>query len=571
MVTAISTPFFRLLLSLLLVLTSVAVAAGELTATVDRNIISANETFQLTVRFNGQTFDEPDFSSLEKDFEILQQQQSSQLSIVNGKRDSTTLWTLQLLPRRSGKLLIPSLHMSGNVSNAIELTISDSQPQASNDQLLFLETSLNKDSVYVQEQLVLTIRLYTQVNLNGLSSEELKVANTNLIKLSDNQYQKAINGIPHLVVETRYALFPQNSGKLKIPAIRYSASIPERNDPFGGNFLSRGGKKVYLRSESKVIDVKPRPDNVDMAEWLPSQGVSLTEKWSRPLEELRVGEPITRTLTVVAQGLTGAQIPPLQLQAGNGYRAYPDQPQMSETVDSNGVLGQRSESLAIVADQPGDIRLPEVIVKWWNTTTGQLEQTTLASKTLQILPASISSSAPPPPTDLTLNTETTDSPASVSEQSSTTLLYALLALNVVLLLIILGLIMQKRQPKATQTSPSSQSQTQQQLFTRIQQTAARTPFDSDLFQRHLISWARSFWPEQKINAAMQVAELTQCKAIGEALRAMDKQRYAKSSDTDQQTFAQSIVQHLKELLQAQEKDVKSVKGNNLKSLYTTSI
>ena len=562
----------------MLCLGSQSALADQFTATVDRTQIGVNETFQLALRYEGQVLKDPDFSALERDFEILNQQQSNQLSIINGKRDSYTVWTLQLLPKHSGKLLIPSLNLHKSVSNAIELTVSDSSPQASSDQKLFIETELDKEKVYVQEQLILTHRLYTRINLNNLASDDLQVSGANQVKLSENQYQKTLNGIPYLVVEIRYALFPQNSGTLDIPSTRFSASIPDNRDPFGGSFFSRGGKKVFLRTDQKQIEVMPRPAAIPLDEWIPSKGVSLTEKWSRPLDELRVGEPVTRTVTLVAQGLTGAQLPPVKIEMGAGYRVYPDQPQMSETTDSNGVMGSRTESLAIVPTQAGEIQLPPVTVRWWDTTSGQERETTIAAKTLNILPAIGTSSQPGAPEQPSLQGSENQALSLLADTTDSTpplLLYLSSGLNLILLGVIGWLLfqlrsIQRRQP--TSFSLSTTGDSEQEAFNALKSVSKSRPFDSDLFQRKLIAWARTFWPQEKIATLSQVANLSDNVDLNKALSELTRSSYGEqptgNDDTGNLTLAKNIVEQLATMRKNRAAMDKTT-GNNLKPLYET--
>ncbi len=81
---------------------------AELSATANRTVLDSNETLQLRVRLDAQAFrSEPDFSPLQKDFEILSNNRQQQYSSVNGKAESYTDWNLTLMPKRTGIILIP--------------------------------------------------------------------------------------------------------------------------------------------------------------------------------------------------------------------------------------------------------------------------------------------------------------------------------------------------------------------------------------------------------------------------------------------------------------------------------
>ncbi|MEH6468540.1 MAG: BatD family protein, partial [Porticoccus sp.] len=104
--------------------------ADTLTASVDRSQLGKGETLELLVQYDGQTTSDPDFTPLNDDFEVLSQQQKNKFSIMNGNSTSYTEWRLQLLPRKTGKLQIPSLSFKGVDSKAIMLKVED-RPQTS--------------------------------------------------------------------------------------------------------------------------------------------------------------------------------------------------------------------------------------------------------------------------------------------------------------------------------------------------------------------------------------------------------------------------------------------------------
>ena len=110
---------------------------------------------------------------------------------------------------------------------------------------------------------------------------------------------------------------------------------------------------------------------------MPSSQPQLTQQWSSNLDQLVVGEPVTRTITISAQGFTGAQIQPLVIQSGNEIKIYPDQPQLGEQKSASGIIGIRQESLALVPNRAGEIVLPEIRVQWWDTVHRRIQTATL--------------------------------------------------------------------------------------------------------------------------------------------------------------------------------------------------
>ena len=550
--------------------------ADTLTASVDRNQLRAGETFELRLKYAGQTTSDPDLSPLEKEFEVLSTHQQNQFSFMNGSSTSYTEWRIQLLPKKSGTLTIPSLTFKGVSSKAITLQVTDRPTSSLKNQPVYVETELDKSTVYVQEQLLLTLRILATTNLQGISSEDLVIENASMNKVAENQFQKQINGVNHLVIELKYAVFPNTSGQLTIPALRFNIVLPDRRDPYSSSFFSRGGKRIFLHSEEQKVTVKPRPANYGTGEWLPSKNVSLSERWSRPLDGLVAGEPITRTISFTAQGSTSAQLPPLEIKASNGFKVYPDQPQLNDEVDSNGVTATRLESIAIVPSRGGQLNLPPITVKWWDTTTNQVRETTLDGTTLTVKPAANASSLP------TISTPVTqDSVAAPREDSATAipteiksepsmLLWLLVISNIVLFVALVTLFVLWRKskraesPALLQTTESEQKESE--LFKQLKQAANKQDYQG--FRETLLTWASSHW-QQPFVTLDQVATLanhspTNSPSLKLQLQALDSALYG-SGDTVEIDLPR-LVDELKQL-KSQSDQKNQGKDNHLKPLY----
>lgn len=559
----------RILLAVLFCLTSTVSLADTLTASVDRNQLGKGETLELLVQFDRQTTSDPDFAPLNDDFEVLSRQQKNKFSLMNGSSTSYTEWRLQLLPKRTGKLQIPSLSVKGVVSTPITLQVEDrSQSRTStttSNQPVFVETDVDKSSAYVQEQLLITFRINASTNLQSISSEELMIKDASVMKVSENQYQKQINGINHLVIELQYAVFPESSGNLTIPAIRFNTVIPDRRDPYSNSFFSRGGKRLFLYSEEKKITIKPRPTSYGSTEWLPTTAVSLSERWSRPLDELVAGEPITRTIYLSAQGLTSAQLPPLDINSGDGFKVYPDQPQLNDDVSSNGVMGTREESIAIVPSRGGTITLPPITVQWWDTASNQVRETVLEGKTLTIKPAENTISAPVSATEIPSTAET----LLIEKQPPSLVFWLLIISNVLLLgtaIIFLVLWRAARNKALPEPAPSEESPERKEttLFKQLQKQAKKK--DPRAFREGLLVWASVRWQHSLVTLD-DIAVIAKDPLLTAELQALDRALY--SPEVSAMIDLGSLLNHLKNIRKQSTLETPS-KGNHLQPLYTES-
>jgi len=380
-----------LLWSLLLGTTNVF----AVTAYVDRNPVALNESFQLVFEVAGNA--EPDFTPLRTDFEILNQNQSSQISIINGQQTSKVSWTLNLMAKRAGNLIIPSIDFGQHGSSTPStLTVQAAQAVAETDADVFLEVSAEPKNPYVQSQVLYTVRLFFAKNLNGASLTEPTLDNGELVveKLGkDSQYQTQRNGRRFNVVERKYAVFPQQSGDFSIEPIIFTGKIIEgRSSRFGGfGFFGSPAKTrtQRLRSKAIAIRVKPIPETFTGKHWLPAQQLQLQENWSETPENFKAGEPITRTLTLLAAGLTGGQLPELGefSQIPQGLKQYSDQPKLDTQTQLNTLISRREEKIAIIPSNEGEYNLPAIKIPWWNTKTEQMEFAQLPARTISVQPA----------------------------------------------------------------------------------------------------------------------------------------------------------------------------------------
>ena len=361
--------------------------AGGLVASVDRDQLSSGETVELTLESTDVTqFGKPDLTPLDNGFEVRGTRQVNQLTSLSDDNKATTRWIITLQPKQTGTVTIPALQVGEYHSQPINLTVT--QSVASDNELapVFIEVSLDQPSVYVQAQALLTLRVYHSVALYDDSSlTPLHIDDAIVEQLGESRtYEKLINGVRHGVIERRYGIYPQRSGELLIPAQTFSATqVDSQQSTAPAPLGPKPGKLLHVTSTEIPLTVLPKPETYPPnAPWLPARSLSMSETWNPEPDHTLVGDSLTRTLTLKAEGLSSAQLPPLPATDVNGLRRYPDLPQLSNQVTENGLIGSREEREALVPTRVGQIELPAVEVVWWNTHEDHLEHTYLPARTL---------------------------------------------------------------------------------------------------------------------------------------------------------------------------------------------
>lgn len=361
--------------------------AQEIELSVDRTELARGETLTLTIRVYDQRQGmQLDLTPLTQDFDVLGTRTSSQIRSINGVAESWTDYVITLFPEEEGNLLIPELSILDQTTAPIPITVVNAGPRSNQDNdELYLEIEVNKDSVYVQEQLLFTVRLFYTINgiRNPVFTElEMEDTVTQLIG-SPNQYERLIDGERYGVYEKRYVIFPQRSGTLEIPDILFRGEVTDGSSNFV--FRNMNTRRVTAFIEGISIDIKERPASFANGEgWLPVTGLSLEEVWSGDITRLKVGESVVRTLTLRAEGVDGAVLAPFSPENIDGLNLYPDPADISRTFVDGSIVGTRVEQSTYVALEAGVVTIPELSVPWWDVTSDTAQIATIGATSFEV-------------------------------------------------------------------------------------------------------------------------------------------------------------------------------------------
>ena len=522
--------------ALLLLAISLTVSAQGLTSSVDRNELAINETFTLTLRYSGnQSGGQPDFNLLEQDFEVLSRQQSNQYRVINGKAESFVEWTLILAPLKEGTLFVPSLHLHGQISDAIPITVNKAgQTPSGDNRKAFLEVELDKNKLYVQEQLLVKVRLYTTVGLHDIATDPLQIPGAHVEKVDEQRFERRIQGVGHAVYELTYAVFPESSGELQIPALNYVA-VTGRRDPF--SLFNRNAQRIRLRSEAKTVQVEPKPDSYSGSHWLPAASLGLVQSWSKDPEEFKVGEPITRIITLRAEGLRAAQLPPLPKLNIDGLKTYPDQPQQEDQPGVGGIDGSRIETTAIVATKPGSYQLPAVTITWWDTKTGRQRATQLPAFRFNVSGAPAANSA----ASGTQGAPNTQVPMTKEVEPGFWQKVAIAAIASHLLWIIYLFWLRKEQSPLINRHPPTE-RTEAKRSNNLKLVSQQD--DAAAIQTALLQWVHAHWPNTKGHNLVESIQLVQLPELSKLQSLLDSALYQSPPRPLNQKQIQLLIERL---------------------------
>lgn len=549
---------------------SIAHAATDgLEVHVDREVIRDGETVTLVLRYRGDDGARaaPDLSPLRKDFDVLGSQQSQRTTIVNGMLDRSIDWIVSLAPRATGNLTVPAIRWGGATSAPVDVRVIDGSTPgppgaAAEPPDLFVEASVDSTAPYVQGQVTYTVRVHDAIGMRDAALTQPTADNVRVEPLGEpRSYQTEVHGRPYHVYEQTFALFPQSSGTIVISPVTLRARITDRarrRTPFGASFFDdffddslfgspptasmlddffSPGRQVQVRSKAITLSVQARPDGVEDGWFLPATEVTLSETWSPERPTFRVGEAVTRTVTLQALGASSEQLPEVSIPAADGVRQYPDKSTESTLPAGGGTLSIRKQSVAIVPTTAGTTTLPAVEVAWWDVARKEMRTAALPARTVEVLPGAgpaptpaVAGAAATPVAPEATAAENESTPELLPEQRPSLdslrpmLLPAIIGVCLMVVAAGAGLRITRRRRGKDEIPPAGPRP--RQLVQRIR--TACTASDARGARAALMEWARGIWPDRPPPTVHVIARHLHCPAFTDAVRDLDRCLYGRT-------------------------------------------
>ena len=369
---------------LMVVLAATTVVRADLRLEVDRSQVRVNESLNLKIISDKSSPDQIDLSLLPAEFEIISRSTRQNIQIINGRRIASYELSLSLIALEEGTVQIPTLELEGDRSQALIIEIA---PEATgNAKVAEVELSSPLSSAYVFQEIPLTLKLRFTGELAQGQLSDLSLDQAQIELLDESRYRSGDGEI----VERKYVLYPQTAGSLTVPPVRFQGTMRANSR------LGLSGRVVRSSSAPLTIEILP-PATGELSEWLPASAVRLSEQLQPASSQLQLGTPITRTITLEATGMLGANLPEIHLDAsGSDLRQYRDQSQFSNSKGRNNMIGRRTENIVYIPQSIGSSTLPEVVVPWWDVAAGEMAYARLPARDIVVVPDPATSAAVAP-------------------------------------------------------------------------------------------------------------------------------------------------------------------------------
>lgn len=474
----------------------------------------------------------PNFSALEKDFHILSTNYGNSISMVNGSVSTKTFWRLTLEPRKAGAITIPEIDFGKVKSTAQKLIVEDtSAPIATGtgNAPAFVQAEISSTAPYIQSQVVYTFKLFYQSQLDNPKIEMPQIKDATFMQLGEgNQYQTTIKGDQYLVIEKSFAIFPQKPGDISIPPTYFRALTYDNNpntmyDPFDVNTP----KPLALATQTFTLAAQKIPTNYQGKTWLPAKNITLTEKWSTDAAQWEAGNPVTRTIIVVADGLRADQIPDLAIDKMADVNVYVDTPKRNNNLQSKSITGILEQKVTYIPNSSKSFTIPAIKLNWWNTEKNTNAISELNSKAVQVT-GKINNIASTPIQSASTIVNPIQKPIAISKPEIKTIPFYLsvwfwIAIFIFTLWIMtLWLFWNKRSVKNIKTNNEKTAELNDKDFKHACEQG-----NAIAAQQFLLIWARNQWSDVPLNLE-KLCEIVNDTSFKDALKNLEQAIYAKT-------------------------------------------
>jgi hypothetical protein len=356
---------------------------------LDRDHVEVGDVVQLSLVFeNSQSIPAPQMPEIEG---IRSQYvgPTTRVSNVNGEVKSSITHRYRLVVMKTGDFTLGPFTFSFNGDNytspSKQLTVVDrgqapvtsrtqglsvDSSQEVNDDKIFVILSAQKNKVYLNEPISVTVKLYVdQISIRGI---EYPVLNSKGLVVEPYakplQYKEQLAGVFYDVVEFNTTVYASQQGSLTVGPAKIKGNAVARQplkqqrrglfgsdffeDSFFGDFFGRSKLiPIEVSSPELTIEVLPFPEQNKPKEFNGAVGDFKLQVEAAP-KNLKAGDPITLNMTIQGKGNFDSVKSP-QISDLKGFKSY-----NSEVQDAG--EGRKIFEQVIIPQSPDIKNIPSI-------------------------------------------------------------------------------------------------------------------------------------------------------------------------------------------------------------------
>jgi hypothetical protein len=360
---------------------------GAMTIDVEPKKAQVGQTVRVVLNLGAKNLSLPPLKAWQKDFKVVGTEHSINQFMNQGQFQASYMWVVYIIPRHQGILTLPSIKIGDEKTSPIQIEVTDVLPQqnlsnaqssvasAQEDPILMKADIHPKDDVYVNQQILYTVKLYTHAQI--IDSEYLApaVEHALILPLGNTlTTQEQIKDQTYQVSTQKYLIFPQKNGDLVIDPPAFTAivfDVPPR--------------RMRVSAPKVTLPIKPIPEGHRV--WLPALDLTLEVQDEPPNNQYHIGDTLTRVITLKAKGVPAQLLPRLEFEKPEQAAVYPEKPIDDNKIINEDWVGEVQYKVNYVIQQTGKLVIPELKLKWFNTEKHQDAYAVIPQKTYQVEPS----------------------------------------------------------------------------------------------------------------------------------------------------------------------------------------
>jgi len=248
---------------------------------------------------------------------------------------------------------------------------------------ILLRTTVTPQEAWVGQRVVLQVDVlgedgWAQISRFG----EVDLSGAYLIRTDTqgSRLQETIGGVAYTGQSYEFSIYPQLAGTVEVPAI----PVEVTTKTWGADATQTVQQK---QTSAITIKAKVPPGAEDVVGLISTTHFNAEQQWAPAIDDPKVGDALTRTLTMQAEGVSAMAFTPLQYDDLPGVGIYPAEPTVKDSTDRGSLTGMRAENVTYVFERAGTVTVPDVVLTWWNVSAQKLERVTLPGLELDVAAA----------------------------------------------------------------------------------------------------------------------------------------------------------------------------------------
>ncbi len=330
------------------------------------------------------------------DFDVYESGTSQSFSFVNGQAHSSLTFSYVLSPRKEGNFRIDPIRYTLDdkvyTANPVTLSVVAGGPAVvppsgsvtpnrserrgstpSSEESIFVSAAVDRDTVYVNQQVTWTLGYYTDGRVELVRSPNYSPPSAEGFWVEDlppqSKYYQTLHGRQYLVSEIKRGYFPTAPGSYKIGDARVDIVLNtmNRRNVFDDFFSRRGGfgEPRTLTTDPVTIVVLPLPSRGKPGDFTGIVASDLTASIVSDKQVVQVGEPINLSIEINGVGNMGTIAPPKMAPLPQ-FKTYESGSSNDSFKKDYVVSGRRKFDYVMVPQVEGTFTIPAVRVSYFD-------------------------------------------------------------------------------------------------------------------------------------------------------------------------------------------------------------